>query len=911
MGRIGLGFPYEDFMSIRRRGGNSSGRAGKKAPCPPRLADLILRLLPELPRNIMRGDLVEEYTTLILPRFGKKEADRWYFRQVIFSIGPVLRGEIAGLRIPPKRRENIMETFLHDALYAVRMLRKNLGFTVVALMALALGIGANTAVFSVVNAVLIRPLPYEDPDRLMMVFESNPQKGWKQFVASPANFLDWREQNQVFEQIAATSRASFNLTGEGEPERIPGSSVSGNLFDLLGVKPALGRAFSTEDDRDTSPPVVILSHGLWQRRFGSDANIIGRTLTLNGKSSTVIGVMPAGIQYPGQSEMWSPLALSASDAAARGAHYLLVISRLKKGVSLEQAQNEMSVIASRLEQQYPATNSGWGVNMNSLSDRVIGDMGPSLLMLFGAVSLVLLIACANLANLLLVRGVARQKEIAVRSAIGASRSRIIRQLLTESVLLALVGGTLGLLLAFWGVRALVAINPSGVPRSQEIGIDATVLVFALAISFLTGIIFGLIPALQASKPNLNEMLKEGRSSTGSLRRQRARGFLVVSEVALSLMLLIGAGLLLKSFLRLQNENPGYDSRNALTMTLSLPGSKYKENHKRTAFFDQVLDRFNSMPGVESAAASTSIPFAGDFKWGFEITGRPPMAPSDVPSANYYAVTSDYFRAMKISLTKGRFFNEKDAPGSPRVAIINETMARRYFPDEDPIGKHINITNGPPAPREIVGIVGNVMLSGFNIETPAQMYEPYQQNPASSMVMVVRTTGDPMEIASSIRSQVMAVDSEQPVSNVKTLSQVVSDSIADRTFTVSLFGSFALLALVLAVVGVYGVMAFSVTQRIHEIGIRMALGAGRGEVLRLMMRQGMKPVAAGIAIGAAGAFALAKILSSFSELLHKVSVTDPVVFVFIPLLLGAVASLACAIPARRASKTDPMTALHYE
>jgi putative ABC transport system permease protein len=878
---------------------------------PPMLARLVLYLaLPDKVYACIRGDLDEEYYTLILPRIGLQLAKRWYWQQVLRSIGPTLRGELASTGIRSSRKENLLETFWHDLRYGLRLLTKQPSFTLVAIIALALGIGANTAVFSVVNTVLLRPLPYAEPDRIVSVSESNLPKGINQFPVSPANFLDWQEQNQVFEQIAVTARWTPGLSATGEPERLNGARVSASLFNLLGIRPVVGRGFLPDDEKTPSQPVVVISHDLWQRHFGADPKMVGRTILLDGVNFVVVGVMPPSIQYPGRSDVWTTPAFPPSYNTARGAHYLWAIARLKPGVSLEKSQAQMNTIAGRLEQQYPDNNKDWGVSVQPLYDDIVGEVRPALLILLGAVGFVLLIACANVANLLLARAAGRQKEIALRAGLGASRGRIIRQLLTESLPLSVIGGGLGLLLAFWGTKSLLALSPNSMPRSREFAIDGLVLSFTLLISLLTGVAFSIIPALQSSKPNVSETLKA--TSWGPSRgHQRIRNLLTISEIALSLVLLIGAGLLIKSFLRLQQENLGFKPSNILTAPLSLTEAKYRSSEEQIIFFQQLLTQVKALPGVQSVGATTTVPSAIDFTYGFEIEGRPPTAQDALPSAKFYVITPDYFQVMSIPVLHGRAFTGQDVSGTARVAIINEPMARQYFPNENPIGKRINITDGPPTMREIVGIVPDIKQFGLDQATPPQIYEPYFQNPFSSMSLVVRTTNSPTSLAAALRSAVRSVDQDQPISNVKTLEQVLADSIANRTFSLILFGTFAVIALVLATVGIYGVISFLVAQRFREIGLRLTLGAERSDVLKLVVGQGVVLGAVGVTLGLLASLALAKGLGSFSELLYKVSATDPAVFSMVPLVLFIVAALACLLPAWQATKLDPTMALRGE
>jgi putative ABC transport system permease protein len=621
------------------------------------------------------------------------------------------------------------------------MLLKNPGFAIVAVIALALGIGANAAIFSVVNAVLLRSLPYDDPDRLIVVRENKPPQ-FPEFSVSPGNFLDWQKQNTVFEKLAAVRGFSYNLVDKGEPERLRGARISAGLFEMLGVKPALGRTFLAEEDQPGRDTVVILGNALWQRRFGADEKILGQAITLNAASYTVVGIMPPSFQFPDrETELFTPVAFDEKQAQQHGAHYISVVGRLKPGVTIEQARTEMSAIAARLAQAYPDSNTGWGVSLFQMQEYESRDIKPALLVLLGAVALVLLIACANVANLLLARATARQREIAIRTALGASRWRVIRQLLTESILLALVGGGLGLFLAVWGVDLLLALAPEDLPRVEGGALDARVLGFTVFITLLTGIVFGLVPALQSSRPNLNETLKEGGRGTAA-GHHRIRSSLVITEVALALVLLIGAGLLIRSFHRLQQVNPGFNPKNALAVSVSLPQKKYAEDEQQAAFFAQLMEKVSALPGVVAVGATQALPIQGDYVLGFNIQGRAPDAPGAEPSTNYYAVSPDYFKAMGIPLLRGRLFTERDKKDAPKVAIINETMAKKFFPGEDPIGKGINVTNGPERFREIVGIVGDVKQYGLDQPTTAQTYEPYMQEPFSAMTLIVRAEGNP-------------------------------------------------------------------------------------------------------------------------------------------------------------------------
>jgi predicted permease len=809
-----------------------------------------------------------------------------------------------------------MQTLWQDLRYGARMLLKNPGFSLIAILTLALGIGANTAIFSLVNRVLLFRLPYQDAGSLVMVWGSNPQQGADIDLVSPADLVDWRAQNAVFDDLAATNDATYNLTGMGEPESLIGYRLAANFFQVAGVQPALGRAFTQEEDRAGAPGVVILSHRLWQRRFGSDPNAIGRSVTLNGAPYTIIGVMPAGFQHPQSAELWAPLrlnSLSANQANNRGLRFLRIVGRLKPGVSVEQAQREMSQVALRLAEQHPDTNTGQGVKIVSLQEQYAGDIKPTLLALLGAVGFTLLIACANVANLLLARAAARQKEIAVRTALGARRGRIVRQLLTESVLLALIGGALGLLLTLWGANLLVALFPNNVanlniPVIEEIPINGRVLGFSMLVSLLTGVIFGLAPAWQASKPDLSRTLKEsGANMTAGVSGRRMRGLLVVSEMALTVLLLIGAGLMVKSFWRLLQGDLGLNPKNVLTMEVLLPQQKYREAQQRRAFMQDVMRRIENLPGVELAGATNFLPLTGF--WGsasFSIEGRPAPRPNEELSADNRVVTERYFRTMGIRLLRGRVFDERDHEGAPPVAIINETLARRYWPNEDPVGARINFGQGNKA--EIVGVVNDVKSFGLEEQTHPDIYRPYAQAPFPLIAFAVRTGGDPLSLVAAVKNAIYAVDKDQPVFKVITMEKLAAESITLRRVSMLLAGGLSALALILAAIGIYGVMSYTISQQRREIGLRLALGAQASDVLRLVIGQGMKPALFGMIIGLLASFALTRLIKG---LLFGVSATDPATFVVISILLTVVALVACWIPARRAMKVDPMVALRFE
>jgi len=813
-----------------------------------------------------------------------------------------------------------METLWQDLRYGLRMLLKRPGFTAVAIIALALGIGANTAIFSVVNAVLLRPLPFAAPERLMSVWETNLQRGVNRNSVAYPNFADWREQNHVFERMASYHDSDLMLTGVSEPARLQGAVVNADLFPLLGVSPSLGRAFLPDEDKPSeSGRVVVLSHRLWQQRFNADPHVLGQGVVLGGKNYTVIGVMPEAFQFPIQNEpveLWTTVAVDADGqepiTAQRGAHYMHVIARLKPGVTQAQAQAEMGAIAGRLEQQYPDSNLHRSVSVEPALESLVGDIRPALFILLGAVGCVLLIACANVANLLLARATTRHKEMAVRSALGASRWRVVRQLLTESVLLAIAGGALGLLVALWGTYLLVTLSRDDLPRAAQIGLDGRVLGFTLLVSIVTGIIFGLVPALHSSKIELTEALKEGgRSSTDGVRRNRLRGALVVAEVAIAMVLLVGAGLLVQSLRRLQQVDPGFNPHNVLTFSLGLPEVKYS-SQQQIDFYRGLLARLGSLPGVQSASAVLPLPLSNDrVRVTFETEGRP-MAKGELPATEYRAVELDYFRTLGIPLRKGRDFTARDDKKASAVVIVNEAFAQKFFPGEDPLGKHIkpglSTDETKPVMREIVGVVGNVKHLSLNAEPDPESYIPEAQVPFDSMTIVIKTQTDPRRLIAAAQHEVRMLDKDLPVYNVKTLDEYLAASVAKPRLNTLLLAIFAGLALVLTAVGLYGVMAYSVMQRTHEIGIRMALGAERRDVIRLVIRQGMTLTLIGVAIGLGAAYALTRVMAT---LLYGVSATDPLTFIAVSLVLIGVALGACFVPARRATKVDPMVALRYE
>jgi putative ABC transport system permease protein len=804
-----------------------------------------------------------------------------------------------------------MESLIQDLRYALRVLIKKPGFTAVAVITLALGIGANSAIFSVVNAVLLRSLPYEDGDRLVWIWGTQPQLD--KAPVAPANFLDIKEQNEVFDNVAAFRGQSGALTGQYEPERVRVAAVSADFFSLFKVLPLLGRVFNNQDEQSGNTQVIILSHALWQRRFGSNPGILDQKLTLNDRPYSVIGVAPAEFQYPTYADLWIPLVFDAKEKSIRDTHSLSAVGRLKPGASIEQGQANIGLIAATLEQNYPRTNTGISMRIVPLKEQITGSIQTQLLIIFAAVGFVLLIACANVANLMLARAASRQKEMAIRTALGAASSRLARLLLTESVVLAVVGGVLGLLLAYWGTQLLVSASPTHIPRVIEIAVDLRVLGFTILLSFLTGILFGITPALQARRTDLNETLKEGgRSSSQGLGGYRMRKIFVVSQMALALVLLISAGLMIKSFLKLQQVDLGFNERNLLTMQVTLPRSKYNDGQTRAAFFQRAVDRIKALPGVEGAGAITNLPLSGaNDSTSFIIEGREPSPDGKAPLTEYRSITPDYFRAMGIGLVKGRFFDETDQPNTSKVAIINESLARRFFGDQEPIGQRIGLS-GPPDWREIVGVVRDVRHYGPDNEPKPETYVPYNQNQASylqygSMALVIRGE-NPSNLVSGVRGEILAVDSSQPVYNAKSMEQVVADSVAQRRLDTLLLALLAGVALLLAAVGTYSVMAYTVAQRTHEMGVRMALGAQPRDVIKLVLGQALSLALIGVTIGLGAAFGLMRFVSG---LLYGVSLADPVIYIGLALLLGAVAILASYFPARRATRVDPLSALRSE
>jgi putative ABC transport system permease protein len=806
-----------------------------------------------------------------------------------------------------------MQALWQDLRYGARMLLKQPGFSLIAVITLALGIGANTAIFSVINAVLLRPLPFPESERLVRLYEKETYSAMasERLEVAPANFLDWRRQSRTLAGIAAWGEEEQALASQGQADAAVAAFVTANFFSVLGVSPLHGRVFTSEEDQPGRDAVALLGHGLWQRRFGGDAKVVGQRVTLDGSEYTVVGIMPAGFQYPRGADIWTPLALNPNQTQSREAHFLQVIARRRPEATLQQVRAEMATIAGDLAQQYPATNKAWTVNVVSLFEDEVGQARPAMLMLMGAVGLVLLIACANVSGLLLSAGASRQTEITIRAALGATRSRLIRQSLTESALLAGLGGGLGLLLAVWGVEALIRLGPPEIPRLQSVGVDFRVLGFTLAVTALTGLIFGLVPALQSSRLNLCESLKEGAPrAAGSRSQQRIFNALVVSEIALALVVLAGAGLLLNSFIRLQRVELGFQTSNVLTVEVNLPSARYSAGDwkaQRMNFYGQALERLAALPGVTAVGAIDSLPLSGDQRgWTFRKEGQN-LAPSERPVAGFQVATTDYFRAVGMQLRRGRAFTEADREGAPPVMIVNESFARRFYPNEDPLGQRIIIRNQPEI-REIIGVVNDIRHFGPDQDPAPEMYAPYNQFAIGAAPLIVRTSSGPEALIGAVRKEIQAVDREVAIGQVRTMEELMSSALARRRFALLLLGVFASVAVLLAAIGVYGMMSYAVAARTREIGIRMAFGAQAGDMLKLVIGRGLKLTFCGVAVGLVAAFALTRLIKTQ---LFGVNATDPATFVSIAALLALVALVACWIPARRATKVDPLIVLRTE
>jgi putative ABC transport system permease protein len=817
-----------------------------------------------------------------------------------------------------------MGNLMQDVRYGLRVLRKSPGFAAVAIIVLALGIGANTAIFSVVNAVLLRPLPYREPSRLMQVWHVPPPKsfpGMSIFAVSPANYLDWVRQNHVFQSMAIYGFRSFNITGSDQPQALQASAVSQDFYSTLGVSPVLGRTFTSDEEQPGHNQVVILGYALWKSSFGGNPKVVGSTIKLDDQPYTVVGVMASKFKFPDWAQLWTPLGWTDQERAVRGNHNYMVIGRLKSGSSMQQAQAEMSTISARLQQQYPADDAGWGAVIVPLHEQLVGDVRPALLVLLGAVAFVLLIACANVANLVLAKTVSRRKELAIRAALGASRARLLSQVLAETVLLALVGGVLGLLLAHFGVQLIVDFLSAQLPRAAEIALDGWVLAFTLALSVLAGIIAGLAPAWRFTKNDfdVHVALKQASSRTETESGgARTRSALVVSEVALSLVLLVGAGLMIRSLWTLRSTDPGFDPHNVLTMILPTSAVRYPTLEKMIPYYEQVLRRVRTLPGVVYAGATDALPLSGDGSTQpVTVEGRPVLPMSEQPEVAVRMFTPGYLEAMRVPLVRGRMLNDGDVNGRPPVVVISQAMAKQFWPHEDPVGKRLSLSFFPGIVREVVGVVGDVKLDGLDMSQPkSTVYTPLAQMTLPpgevwhgfAVALVVRTATDPGRASAAIKNAIHQADASQPVMQVETMGDIIADSVSQQRFTMLLLAAFAGLALLLAAVGIYSVLSYSVRRRVREIGIRMALGAQIGDVLRLVVMEGMKPALLGLAIGLAGALALGRVVS---KLVYGVSVADPSTFAAVSALLAAVALAASIIPAYRATQVEPVKALREE
>ncbi len=808
-----------------------------------------------------------------------------------------------------------MDSLWRDLKFSARSLLKHPGFTVVAVLTLALGIGANTTIFSTVDALILHPFSFPNQDRLIVVWEQNRAVGNLRGAVAPGNFIEWRDQNQLTEQLVAIQQKSFDVADSSHPERFPGYGVTEGFFDALGVKAALGRTLRAEDSEAGHEQVVVLKDSFWQQHLGGDPSIVGKTINLNRKQFTVVGVMPADFNYPyNGGEMWTPLVFNRDEQKERGDHYLRVMGLLKPGVSVMQAQSRFQAISQRAQQQFPATNGGRDASVVTLTDDAVRGARTGVPILMGAVIFVLLIACANVANLLLVRAASRQRETAVRLALGASKWRLIRQALTESALLGLLGGALGLLISIWGVAGLARGIPEGfsrfIPGWTHLDINFTVLAFTFGLSMLAGMVAGLAPVWHSTRTNLNEALKAGgRSDSGSGHHDRLKSVLIVSEVALSLVLLIGAGLMVRSFAEMLRADLGIRPENVLALQISLPRESYEDKSKQLAFYEQLQARVGGLPGVIKAGAVNIVPFSsGNQSSNFQIIDQPPFPQGQEPDAQVRVATPDYFEAIGTSLRKGRLFKAQDDAKATRVVLINEAFAKRFLPGQEPIGQRVNFGGSEKETQEIIGVVADVKNDDLDEAVDPIAYSPYAQNVWLSMNLVVRSTQDPTLLASAVRSEVYALDSKLPVSNIKPVRQMIDERISPKRLMTYMLGIFALIALLLASVGIYGVMSYAVTQRTREIGVRMALGAQAVDVLKLVVKNGMTMAVIGVAIGLAGAYGLTRLLAN---LLFKVAPTDLLTFAVVTVSLIAVALLACFIPARRATKVDPLVALRYE
>ncbi len=886
---------------------------------PPRLARWLLQAaLRGIAREALTGDLEEEFRLHILPASGRRAARRWYWGQALRTIGARWTRPRTKHWTPPQAKgANTMHGFWQDVRYGARMLAKNPAFTALTALILALGIGANAAIFSVVEAVLLRPLAFKEPERIVTLWHNNRKDKIEREDATPANFVDWRAQNSVFEEMSAINPWSMDFTGGSEPETIRSANVTRGFFEVLGVQAARGRTFLPEEYEPGKNRVVVLTHGLWQRKFGGDPGVIGQVISLDNQPTTIVGILPQDFllrfsrsDRARKPEMYAPQPVAGEDWESRVATYLEVVARLKPGITVEQAQSEMAVIARRLEQQYPRENSQVGITVVPLHEQTVGGVQAGLLILLGGVGLVLLMACANVANLLLARGHHRLRELAVRAALGAARGRLIGQLVTEGFLLSLLGLVGGLLLAWALLPAIVALSPADTPRIQDVGLNLPVLAFAMLLAAFTGIAFGVLPSLQLTRGNLQLFLKEGaRGALGGTGAGRLRTALVVSEVALAMVLLVGAGLLMRSFFTLLGVERGF-THHAVALEVYV-WDRYTTPEKRAQYFRDVADKLRTLPGVTAAGAVSSAPFLTSNhapSIAAQVEGRPPLPVEQAPTVYSILATPDYFRAMAIPLISGRGFTDADDAKAPRIAIINTTMARQLWGQEDPLGRKFNVTfrQGTFA-FEVVGIVGDVRHRLDHPPRP-EFYRPHAQSPIGSMTIVVGTQSDAAPMLAAIKQRVWEVNPTQPFYNETTVQQLVSGSLASRRFQLVLLAGFSTLALVLAAVGIYGVISFLTAQRTHEIGVRMALGAQRGDILRMVFHHGLQLAGAGVALGILAALAATRLLST---VLFGVNAADPLTYLAISATLLAAGLLACWLPARRATRVDPLTALRYE
>jgi putative ABC transport system permease protein len=809
-----------------------------------------------------------------------------------------------------------MGALIQDIRYGIRLLRKNLGFTVVAILTLALGIGANTAIFSVVDAVLVRPLPYPDPQRMFMVCQTRPELGATKNGVSFPNYLDWTRSTTSFETLTAIRGTTFALTGRGIATYVEAAAVTANYFPVFRVQPVLGRTLEPVDDVPGASPVVVMSERMWRSRFGSDPTIVGQTISLDQHAFTVVGILPGNFRPPitaSETQLWVPLlqdAVAAQLRDHRSGHYLMSMGRLKPGVTPAQAQAEMDSIEKGLEHQFPDDNKGWVVRLISLQRYVVGDVQTALLVILGAVGLVFLIACANVANLQLARAASRGREVSIRVALGASRPRLIRQFLTESILLSLGGGAAGLAMAYATVQGLTSWLPADLPRISEIRTDTRVLLFGLALSLIAGIVFGLAPAWHSAAARYADGLKESGKGLGEDKsRRRLRGALVVAETGLAVVLLVGAGLLIRSLVRLQGVNAGFNATHLLTTSINLPRSQYTKPEQLASFSNEIIERMKAIPGVEDAGVALPLPLAsGNINLGFTVEGRAPLPKSEGPTADYAAVSPNYFHLMQIPLLRGREFGPNDSAEAAEVCIISAAIARRVFPNENPLGKIINIGYPQTASREIVGIVGDVKDQDLAAHDVSQIYAPFAQNPYWGFDIAVRTSGDPKQLSRALREKIGEIDPGLPVPNIRAMEDAIDESITQPRFRTTLLGLFSAMAFVLAAIGIYGVISYNVGRRTQEIGIRMALGAQRRDVLLMVVREGVALAGLGVVLGLVSAYWLTGVLESF---VFNVSVTDPATYAGVAALLLIVALVAACVPGRRAMSVDPIVALRYE